>query len=156
MLFAEYDSDLSSWVAPFVMAMINERVVHRSHALSNHRYGEDFQHNEGTLTGAGVGGCVRAVAIALGVFSFGVGAAIGPARKLIQRFLLPKPGKGPSQEAQLAGSLDIRFVGRRKEGQTLHVKVAGDRDPGYGSTAKMLGQAVISLACDYRNNGTKT
>ena len=33
------------------------------------------------------------------------------------------------------------------------MKVTGDRDPGYGSTAKMLGQAAACLAQDFADSG---
>jgi short subunit dehydrogenase-like uncharacterized protein len=42
----------------------------------------------------------------------------------------------------------MRFLGRTAGGQELRVKVTGDRDPGYGSSAKMLGQAAACLALD--------
>jgi short subunit dehydrogenase-like uncharacterized protein len=62
--------------------------------------------------------------------------------------VLPKPGEGPSPEEQLAGMFDLRFYAHLENGEELVVKVEGDRDPGYGSTAKMLAQAAICLAKD--------
>lgn len=153
---AEFDADFNAWVAPFVMAAINERVVHRSNALSGNAYGKQFMYDEGMLTGAGLKGRLSALAVVAGLGSFMVGAAIKPIRGVMERFLLPKPGEGPSPEAQLAGRFDIRFVGHTDAGQTVRVKVTGDRDPGYGSTGKMLGQAVISLAMDHVKDGAKT
>ncbi|MFQ3286672.1 MAG: short subunit dehydrogenase-like uncharacterized protein, partial [Porticoccaceae bacterium] len=72
-----------------------------------------------------------------------------PIRKLMERFVLPKPGEGPSPEAQLAGYFDVSLLGKNIQGKTLQVKVTGDRDPGYGCTAKMLAQAGLSLAFDF-------
>lgn len=69
--------------------------------------------------------------------------------------MLPKPGEGPSPEAQAAGFFDLRFLGRTDDGQTLRVKVTGDRDPGYGSTARMLGQAGVCLAKDIGGKDNK-
>ncbi|MFN3163024.1 MAG: hypothetical protein ACE37N_05975 [Pseudohongiellaceae bacterium] len=46
------------------------------------------------------------------------------------------------------GFYDLRFYGETESGETLNVKVYGDRDPGYGSTSKMLAQAGISLCKD--------
>jgi short subunit dehydrogenase-like uncharacterized protein len=71
----------------------------------------------------------------------------------MERFVLPAPGEGPSAEAQRNGFFDLRFVGRTADGRTLRAKVTGDRDPGYGSTAKMLGQAGACLALDYAESG---
>ena len=62
--------------------------------------------------------------------------------------MLPKPGEGPSPEAQRTGFFDLRFVGTTADGRQIRSKVTGDRDPGYGSTGKMLGQAAACLALD--------
>lgn len=50
--------------------------------------------------------------------------------------------------AQEKGSFDLRVFGIAKDGSVLRAKVTGDRDPGYGSTAKMLGEATAWLALD--------
>jgi short subunit dehydrogenase-like uncharacterized protein len=73
---------------------------------------------------------------------------VPPARGLLERFALPAPGEGPSPEAQEKGFFDLRFFGRTADGRTLRTKVTGDRDPGYGSTGKMLGEAAACLALD--------
>lgn len=70
--------------------------------------------------------------------------------------MLPKPGEGPTPEQQLSGRFDLRFIGKSDAGQSLGVKVTGDRDPGYGSTGKMLGQAALSLVLDHQKDGKKT
>jgi short subunit dehydrogenase-like uncharacterized protein len=82
-----------------------------------------------------------------------VGGALPPVRAVLERFVLPKPGEGPSAEAQRKGWFDLRFHGRTADGRQLRVKVTGDRDPGYGSTAKMLGQAGACLALDLAEGG---
>lgn len=152
---AEFDDAFDAWIAPFVMAAINERVVHRSNALSGNAYGKRFTYDEAILTGPGLKGRLAALATVAGLGAFMAGIVIGPVRSAMQRFLLPKPGEGPSPEAQLAGRYDLRFFGRTDEGQIVRVKVTGDRDPGYGSTGKMLGQAAISLARDLVEDGVK-
>ncbi len=153
---AEFDRDCDAWIAPFVMAAINERVVHRSNALAGNAYGSRFTYDEAVMTGTGLKGRVTALAMVAGLGAFMVGVLIGPVRGLMERFLLPKPGEGPSVDAQQAGRYDLRFFGRTDDGRTLRVKVTGDRDPGYGSTGKMLGQAAISLALDCSRDGVKT
>jgi short subunit dehydrogenase-like uncharacterized protein len=74
--------------------------------------------------------------------------SLAPLRAMLSRFVLPEPGEGPSEEQQAKGGYDLRFFGRTADGQTLRARVTGDRDPGYGSTAKMLGQAAACLALD--------
>lgn len=152
---AEFDADFNAWCAPFVMAAINERVVRRSNALSGNAYGAHFTYDEGMLTGPGFKGRLAASAVVAGLGLFLAGVVIPPTRSLMERFLLPKPGEGPSPEQQLAGRYDLRFFGRTDAGQTLRTKVTGDRDPGYGSTSKMLGQAALSLALDHAKNSGK-
>ena len=95
--------------------------------------------------GRGPAGAARAAALAGGLGGFMGAASIGPIRSALRRFVLPKPGEGPSPEAQEAGFFDIRFFGETAAGDTIQTKVTGDRDPGYGSTAKMLGEAVVML-----------
>ena len=68
-------------------------------------------------------------------------------RALVER-LLPSPGEGPSEEEQLAGYYDLRFFGQTADGQTVESRVTGDRDPGYGSTAKMLVESALCLLQD--------
>ena len=145
---AQFDADFGAWVAPFVMSAINTRIVQRSNALSQHAYGKDFVYDEAVLTGRGIKGRVAATAMSAGLGGFMVAVAIPPARRLLERFALPAPGEGPSPEQQLKGFFDIRLFGRTADGQKLRAKVTGDRDPGYGSTAKMLGQAAACLAFD--------
>ena len=143
---AEYDTDFKSWIAPFVMAAVNTRIVHRTNALSKQAYGADFRYDEAVLRGDGFKGRAAATSMGAGLGAFMAAAAVPPARWVLERFL-PGPGEGPSAEEQRNGFFDIRILGRT-EGHTLQVKVTGDRDPGYGSTGKMLGQAGACLALD--------
>ena len=145
---ASYDNDFNAWVGPFVMDAINSRVVHRSNALSGQAYTDHFTYNEAMLTGDGMGGRMKAMGIGVGTGLFFAGAAIKPTRWALNKFVVPQPGEGPSPEAQKAGFYDIRFVGHTDNKETLKVKVTGDADPGYGSTAKLLGQAAACLAQD--------
>jgi len=144
----EYDADFATWVAPFVMALVNTRVVHRSNALSGHAYGADFVYDEAMITGKGPLGGLAATAFTAGVAGFVAASAIGPLRAGLDRFVLPKAGQGPSPEAQRTGFFDLRFLGTTVDGRKIRAKVTGDRDPGYGSTGKMLGQAAACLALD--------
>jgi len=143
-----FDADFSAWSAPFVMAAVNVRVVLRSNALLANAYGREFRYDEAMLTGPGFGGRVKAIGITAGLGGFIAAAAIAPTRWLMEKTLLPAPGEGPSPDAQKKGFFDLRFVGRTDDGRELRVKVTGDRDPGYGSTAKMLGESAACLALD--------
>ncbi len=144
-----YDADFKSWVGPFVMAAINTRVVRRSNELLNLAYGADFRYNEGTLTRDGVTGLMGAAALGMGSSMMNSMAALEPARKLMQNFL-PKPGEGPSREEIENGFFEIELVAKHPDdsAKDMRASVKGDRDPGYGSTAKMLSESAVCLAQD--------
>ncbi len=148
MRFVEYDDDARAWIAPFAMAAVNTRVVHRTNVLAGNAYGTDFVYDAATLTGPGVKGIATAIAMSAGLGGFMLAAALPPSRRLLERFVLPEPGEGPSPEAQEKGGFDLRLFGIAKDGGVLRAKVTGDRDPGYGSTARMLGEAAACLALD--------
>jgi short subunit dehydrogenase-like uncharacterized protein len=143
-----YDSDFGSWSAPFIMEAINARVVLRSNTLRRMAFGKDFSYGEAMLTGAGNGGRIKAIALTAGLAAFAGSMILDPIRNLMNKFVLPKPGEGPSLQDQLNGFFDIELMGKNDKGDKLTVKVTGDRDPGYGCTAKMLAQAGLCLAFD--------
>lgn len=144
--FAEYDADARSWLAPFVMAGINTRVVHRSHALLGRPWGEDFLYDEAMMTGDGLRGRATAMGVGGGLGGFMVAAALPPARWALERFVLPKPGEGPSPKQQQEGFYDMRLFGETEAGDKLVVKVTGKGDPGYGSTSQILGEIAALMA----------
>lgn len=143
---ARYYSDaLESWCAPFVMAAINTRNVHRSNALQDNRYGANFRYSEYTMTGSGAKGSLGSIAMTAGMGGLMGVLALGPTRMLAEKFLLPKPGEGPSPQEQKDGFYKLVFAGTLPSGEVRRVRVTGDRDPGYGSTAKMLAEAALCI-----------
>ena len=143
-----YDRDFGSWSAPFIMEAINARVVLRSNTLRRMAFGKDFSYGEAMLTGAGNSGRLKAIALTAGLAAFAGSMVLDPVRNLMNKFVLPKPGEGPSLQDQLNGFFDIQLMGKNARGDKLTAKVTGDRDPGYGCTAKMLAQAGLCLAFD--------
>jgi short subunit dehydrogenase-like uncharacterized protein len=144
----EYDHAYGSWIAPFIMAGINTRVVHRSNALSNNSYGTQFLYEEALVTGEGTTGKRKARATTWGLNALMIGLAVPPVRWLLETMVLPKPGEGPSEKAQQEGCFAMVFLGSAATGESIQCRVTGDRDPGYGSTAKMLAQAAACLASE--------
>lgn len=144
-----YDEDFKSWVAPFVMAAINTRVVRRSNELLSEAYGHDFRYDEGTLVKDGIPGMLGAAAIAMGTGAMNTLAALTPTRKLLQQ-VMPKPGQGPSEEIIENGFFEIELIAKHPNdaSKDLRAIIKGDKDPGYGSTSKMLGESAICLAQD--------
>lgn len=145
---AKHDPVFDVWTAPFVMAAINTRVVLKANAVSGFAYGRDFRYDEAVMTGRGFSGRMKATTVSLGMGAFALGAALGPTRSLLKKLVLPKPGEGPSAEQREAGFFKIVIDGRNGDEQALRVSVSGDRDPGYGSTSKMLGETAFTLATD--------
>ena len=149
MVPVRYDQDFQGWVSPFVMAAVNTRIVLRSNALLDYAYGKQFQYDEAVLTGPNTTGWLVAQGLGVGLVGMAVAMAFSPTRWLLENTIIPKSGEGPSQTDQEQGFYDLRFWGTTAEGQTIQVKVTGDRDPGYGSTAKILGQTGLCLAEDF-------
>ncbi|MEL6926564.1 MAG: saccharopine dehydrogenase NADP-binding domain-containing protein, partial [Bacteroidota bacterium] len=143
----QFDEAAQSWISPFVMAAINSKVVLRSHALSGYPYGKDFCYDEATLTGDGLGGRVKSTLMAGGM-GLMVKAKPGTLLGNVMKRFMPKPGEGPSKEKREAGFFYVLFYGVLPDGTLHEAKVKGDRDPGYGSTSKMLGEAAVCLAKD--------
>jgi len=142
---AEYDESAKSWTAPFIMAPINTKNVHRSNALAGHPYGEDFVYDERMMTGDGPKGEKRAKAAARQDKIQNILLAIAPTRWLIKTFALPKPGEGPDKEARETGFYDVLFLGEDAHGHAMRASVKGDKDPGYGSTSKMISECAAAL-----------
>jgi len=140
-----HDADIPSWSAPFVMAAINTKNVHRSNALRGYPYGRDFTYSEMMMTGEGKAGERRARAMASQSRMQRALLGFAPTRALLKQFALPKPGEGPDKEARETGMYDVLFVGAAGDGRTLRASVRGDKDPGYGSTSKMLAEAALCL-----------
>lgn len=146
-----YDAAAAQWTAPFLMAAVNEKVVHRSNALLGYPWGRDFRYEEVEPTGTGLPGAVRAAGKAGGLALTAASLSVSPLRKLADRFVLPDPGEGPSREAIEDGSFAVRFRGAGRspgsDGEfTAAAIAAANRDPGYGATARMLAEAGICLA----------
>jgi short subunit dehydrogenase-like uncharacterized protein len=141
---AEFDKSLKMWTMPFVMAAINERIVHRTNSLLSDQYGTGFRYDEAMSAKTGF----QAWTFTIGLGGFMLAASVSPVRNLMAKHVLAKPGEGPSEDEQLNGMFDMRFYSQLANGEELVIKVEGDRDPGYGSTAKMLSQAALCLAND--------
>lgn len=126
-----YEDDLKSWSAPFIMAPINTKNIHRTNALLGHQYGEDFVYDEMMLTGDGEQGEKMANFMAKTDLMGGEDA--------------PKPGEGPDKEARENGFYDILFIANMADGAHTMLSVKGDKDPGYGSTSKMISETAMAL-----------
>jgi short subunit dehydrogenase-like uncharacterized protein len=130
-----FDEDLQTWLTPFFMANINTRNVHRSNMLLGFPYGRDFVYDEMQIAGPGEEGEAKA-------------KRIMAANNNLASQAVPKPGEGPSKEERETGYYDLLFVGVAPDGRQVRASVKGDRDPGYGSTSKMISECAICLLRD--------
>ena len=144
-----WDEAFAQWIGPFLMAGVNTRVVRRSNALLDEAYGADFRYDEATLMGSGAAAWLKAAGLSAGLGATMVAGAVGPLRKVLAA-MLPAPGEGPSKKQREAGFFELRLHGEHPgdADMALRSRVTGDRDPGYGSTAKMLGESAVCLAKD--------
>ena len=140
-LIPEYDGATGTWTAPFVMAPINTKNVHRTNFLLGHAWGADLVYDEMVMTTIGDAGKAMAEAMAK-ANPFG-GSQL-------------QPGEGPSKEEREAGFYDILFVGEYPDGRAIRASVQGDRDPGYGSTSKMLAETGMALLANKGDGGIWT
>ena len=65
----------------------------------------------------------------------------------------PAPGEGPSKAEREAGFYEIDFIAEMPDGERLTATVTGDRDPGYGSTCKIITEAALCLLRDAEAKG---
>ena len=137
-----WDDNFESWTGPFVMAAINTKVVRRSHALAGLPYGADFRYDESQLCASRAKALLSAGGLGAGM----AGTFFSPTRALLKK-VLPDPGEGPSEETRNNGFFEFWAHGTDGD-NNLKVKVAGQRDPGYGATSRMLAQAGLCLAQD--------
>ncbi|WP_445784506.1 saccharopine dehydrogenase family protein [Sphingorhabdus sp.] len=137
----EYDESLGSWATNFVMAPINTKNVHRTNHLLGQAYGADFVYDEMVLTGPGEQGEAMAKHVASTPMMGGADD--------------PKPGAGPTKEERETGYYDVLFIAEYPDGRTARFSVKGDRDPGYGSTSKMISETAIAL-CEHDGPGGVT
>lgn len=129
------EEDLQSWAAPFMMALINTRNVHRSNMLMGFPYGQDFVYDEMVLTGPGEKGEANAKRVMAANAE-----KTGPSA--------PKPGEGPSKEERENGLFNLLYVAIAPDGRAVRAGVTGDRDPGYGSTSKVISECAICMLRD--------
>jgi short subunit dehydrogenase-like uncharacterized protein len=142
-----FDDFVGQWIAPFIMATINTRVVRRSNALLGYAYGRQFKYAEVSGMKKGVGAALSAAAMTAGLGLFMGSLLFGPTRKLVES-RLPKPGEGPDEKTRNNGFLKVHVFAESESGQKKRLEITGAGDPGYQLTSLILSQAALCLAFD--------
>lgn len=141
------DPDTGEFLAPFIMGMVNSRVVRRSNALTGWSYGKGLRYRELMSGGGGPVGAAKAAGVLAGLAGLAGGLSFGPTRAVFDRFL-PSPGEGPDEEKRDKGFFNIEIKATTESGRKFRCKVKASGDPGYKATAVMLGEAGLCLALD--------
>jgi short subunit dehydrogenase-like uncharacterized protein len=129
--------EVGGWAVP--MPTIDREVVLRS-AAGDDRYGPRFRYGHHLRVGSLAGVAAAGVGVAT---LFGL-AQLPPTRRFL--LSLKQPGEGPSPEERARNRFCVSFVGTTP-GARVVAQVRGG-DPGYGDTAKMVGEAALCLAED--------
>ena len=151
----QYDAEHGHWLAPFIMASINTRIVHRSNQLLSYQYGREFKYDEAMWMQNGVKGQLISYGMSAGIFGFITAMTFKRSREFLSNHVLTKSGDGPSKSDQDNGYFDLRFFGKTANNETIATKVTGNKDPGYGSTSQMLAQSALCLAQDITKDEVK-
>jgi short subunit dehydrogenase-like uncharacterized protein len=142
-----WDPYLKMFYAPFLMADTNARVVRRGHALAGFPWGKDFVYREVMSMPGNVRGAVMAATVTAGLAGLAAVLKRPRLRAMLQK-RAPKPGEGPSQDKRERGHWKVRFVAEDGADKLLYLAADHAGDPGYQSTAKMLGESALCLAYD--------
>lgn len=130
-------AELDAWAVP--LPVIDPAVVLRS-ARSLPAYGPHFRYGHyARVSHLGtVAGMVGGAGLLAGA------ARVGPVRRFLGG--LRPSGEGPSEEERARSWFEVTFLGEGGGTQVV-TRVAGG-DPGYDETARMLGEATLSMSLD--------
>jgi short subunit dehydrogenase-like uncharacterized protein len=137
---ARFDPDVKAWVTPWVMGLIDTRVVRRSCAI----LGRDFAYQEYMKFD---GPHARWQATAFAAFSALAESSmrIAGMRRLVRR-IAPAPGTGPSEHDMNTGWLRCDLFGRTGDGRIGRGRITAQGDPANRITVKCLCESALLLA----------
>lgn len=144
-----FDSIINRWTSPWLMARINTRVVRRTIALrrqldkSGRGFGDEVSYSECTPTPSFIVAFIKWAVSLVAVLLL----VLKPTRVLLQRYVLPAPGEGPSAATRAKTTFAHRTIGTGENGARVQAVISGG-DPGYTDTAKMVAETALTLAED--------
>ncbi len=141
---------LNTWVAPFVMGVVNTRIVRRSCALYeqwHEPYGVDFTYQEYLKFDEPLAWLQATVATA-GFGLAGLALQQPQIRSLLQP-LLPQVGSGPSEQTMNEGWFSCELEGIAVDGRKVSALIADRGDPGNRATVKFVCESVLCLALQF-------
>ncbi|MBF6333807.1 saccharopine dehydrogenase family protein [Nocardia transvalensis] len=145
------DPSLDGWVATFIMAQHNTKIVRRTNGLLGWVYGKNFRYREVMSAGSSPAAPLVAAGMAGGIVATMAAGAVlsrvAAGRRLLDR-VLPKPGTGPSEKARRSGWFTMKTFAHTSSGAKYVCTFAGQGDPGYQATSMLLGESGLCLAFD--------
>ena len=144
----KWDDDIQRWLCPFIMAGFNSRIVMRTNAITDYRYGIDFKYSEVSSYKKGLSGFLKAVAMFIGLVLIQISLTVRPLLWFLRKFFLPSPGEGPSKEIRDNGFFKLDIIGSMDNIKKIRFTVTGEGDPGYSATAKMITESALSILLD--------
>jgi short subunit dehydrogenase-like uncharacterized protein len=145
----QYDSEIGTWIGPFVMAPTNTQVVRRSVQLFEEwgePYGEKFVYQEAVRYDPPF------ARLKSGAVSAGLGLLFAalkqPLTRRVVRPLLPKPGRGPSVQTMDAGWFTCDLIGIAEDGRETRGLIRYDGDPGNRATTVFVCESALALALE--------
>ena len=144
----KWNDDIQRWVCPFIMSGFNSRIVRRTNAITDHRYGIDFRYSEVSSFKKGMTGFFRAMVMFIGLVIIQICLKVRPLLWCLRKFSLPSPGEGPSRETRDNGFFKLELIGSMENIKKVSLTVTGDSDPGYSATAKMITESALSVLLD--------
>ena len=144
----KWDDDIQRWLCPFIMAGFNSRIVMRTNAITDYRYGIDFKYSEVSSHKKGLSGFLKAVVMFIGLVLIQISLKVRPLLWFLRKFFLPSPGEGPSKEIRDNGFFKLDIIGSMDNIKKIRFTVTGEGDPGYSATAKMITESALSILLD--------
>ena len=144
----KWDGDIQRWLCPFIMAGFNSKIVRRTNAIMDHRYGIDFRYSEVSSFKKGLTGFLKAMVMFIGLVIIQISLKVRPLLWFLRKFFLPSPGEGPSKEIRDNGFFKLDIVGSMDNIKKIRFTVTGEGDPGYSATAKMITESALSILLD--------
>ena len=144
----KWDDDIQRWLCPFIMAGFNSRIVMRTNAITDYRYGIDFKYSEVSSYKKGLSGFLKAVVMFIGLVLIQISLKVRPLLWFLRKFFLPSPGEGPSKEIRDNGFFKLEIIGSMDNIKKIRLTVTGEGDPGYSATAKMITESALSILLD--------
>ena len=144
----KWDGDIQRWLCPFIMAGFNSKIVRRTNAIMDHRYGIDFRYSEVSSFKKGLTGFLKAMVMFIGLVIIQISLKVRPLLWFLRKFFLPSPGEGPSKEIRDNGFFKLDIIGSMDNIKKIRFTVTGKGDPGYSATAKMITESALSILLD--------